>query len=319
MGFLRADGQMPPMRLERVVIERRGGSIGTPHFRSQSKRGRVLVFGLVLAISLVAPAGANAAGTELPPDESALPPPPAPPPSMGAPAAGEPLPGAPAPRSVPVAAPAATPARVPNGATAAPPGAPGNDLPPLPRPAHGVHLHDDFYLRMAVGLGIAGAMVSSDSKAIGDYSFGGGAGALDLWIGGTPTPGLAMGAALSVFGLNSSQRRVDGNRLPGDVAGSSGLLGYFIDVFPDPARGLHFGGALGFASGAAEVKESDRKFRGGGLGLEAWGGYEFWISPQWSLGGMLRFMGSVTREEKDGVSYEASLGSATLSFTALYH
>jgi len=182
-----------------------------------------------------------------------------------------------------------------------------------------VHLHDGFYLRMALGLGVAGALVSSDSKSLGDYSFGGGAGAFDLWLGGTPTPGLAMGAAFSAFGSNSSHRSVDGRRIDGDVTGSSGLLGYFVDVFPDPQRGLHFGGALGFASGAAEIKDSARKFRGGGLGLEAWGGYELWVSPEWSLGGMLRFMGSVTREDKDDVSYRASLGAVTLSFTALYH
>ncbi|HEY3255168.1 MAG TPA: hypothetical protein VGJ91_14510, partial [Polyangiaceae bacterium] len=183
----------------------------------------------------------------------------------------------------------------------------------------GAHLHDGFYLRMALGLGLAGALVSSDSKSVGDYSFGGGAGAFDLWLGGTPTPGLAMGGALSGFGLNSSHRSVDGNRVSSDVTGSTGLLGFFVDVFPDPERGLHFGGALGFASGMAEVKDSGRKFEGGGLGLEAWGGYEFWVAPQWSLGGMLRFMGSLTREEQDNVAYQASLGAVTLSFTALYH
>jgi hypothetical protein len=172
---------------------------------------------------------------------------------------------------------------------------------------------------MAVGLGIAGVLVSSDAKSIGDYSFGGGTGAFDLWIGGTPTPGLAMGAALSGLGLNSTHRSIDGNRVSGDVSGGTGLLGYFLDVFPDPERGLHFGGALGFASGTAEVKDSGRKFEGGGLGLEAWGGYDFWVSPQWSLGGMLRFMGSVTRQEKENVAYEASVGAATLSFTALFH
>jgi hypothetical protein len=180
-------------------------------------------------------------------------------------------------------------------------------------------LHDGFYLRMAAGLGIAGAQVSSDSTSVADYSFSGGAGAFDLWVGGTPTPGLAMGAALSGLGLSSSKRSVDGHQVSGDVTGSTGLLGYFVDVFPDPRRGLHFGGALGFASGDAEVKDTSRHFRGGGFGLQAFGGYEFWISPEWSLGGMLRFLGSVTREDQDDVGYRASLGAATLSFTALYH
>ena len=204
-------------------------------------------------------------------------------------------------------------------AVPAPPGAPGSDLPPPPRAPRGASSHDGLYLRLALGVGLGGSLISSDSKSFDDYSFGGGAGAFDFWLGGTPVPGLAMGAAFSVLGLGSSQRTVDGNRVSGDVTGSTGLLGYFVDVFPNPARGLHFGGALGFASGAAKIKDSDREFLGGGLGLEAWGGYDFWVSQQWSLGGMLRLLGSVTREEDAGVAYGASLGAATLSFTALYH
>ena len=199
------------------------------------------------------------------------------------------------------------------------PGAPGSDLPALPPAPRGVNFHDGFYLRGALGLGLGSALVSSDTKSIGDYSFSGGAGAFDLWIGGTPTPGLAMGAAISVLGLNSSRRTVDDRRVSGDVTGGSGLLGYFVDVFPEPERGFHFGGALGIASGSAKVKDSPREFEGGGLGLEAWGGYDFWVGPQWSLGGMARLLGSVTRDKKDDVNYGSSLGALTLSFTALYH
>ncbi|HYQ26326.1 MAG TPA: hypothetical protein VER04_03880 [Polyangiaceae bacterium] len=208
---------------------------------------------------------------------------------------------------------------MPVAPSAAPPGAPGNDLPAPPRAPRGATLHDGFYLRMALGLGGGGARVSSDSKSIGDYDIGGAAGALDLWIGGTPTSGLVMGAALSALGLSSSRRSVDGQQVSGDVVVSTGILAYFVDIFPNPQRGLHLGGALGVASGAAEVKDNGRKFQGAGLGLQAWGGYEFWVSPQWSLGGMLRFAGSVTGDEQESVGSQASLGAATLSFTALYH
>jgi len=172
---------------------------------------------------------------------------------------------------------------------------------------------------MGVGLGFGGALVSSDSKNIGDYSFGGAAAGFDLWIGGTPMAGLAMGGVLSGLGLGASKRSVDGNRVDGDVSASTGMLAYFVDVFPDPERGLHFGGALGLASAQTEVKNGGRKFEGAGLGAQAWGGYDFWVSPQWSLGGMLRFAGSVTRQDDAGVAYEASLGVVMLSFTALYH
>jgi hypothetical protein len=161
-------------------------------------------------------------------------------------------------------------------------------------------------------------LVSSDSKSLGDYNFRGAGGALDLWIGGTPVSGLAMGVALSVLWLDSTRTHVDGTPVPNDVTGSTGLLGYFVDAFPNLERGLHFGGALGLANTTVEVN-GDQKFRGGGVGLEAWGGYDFWISPQWSLGGMLRLMGSVSRQDKENVSYETTLGGAALSFTALYH
>ena len=54
------------------------------------------------------------------------------------------------------------------------------------------------------------------------------------------------------------------------------------------------------------------------IGTQGWN-YEAWVGPQWSLGGMLRLMGSVTREEESNATYAASIGAATLSFTALYH
>src|SRR6478752_6214528 len=293
MGFLRAHGPTLPMSLQRFVTERRGASIGTLPFRRQCKRVSPLGFWLALGISCSTPVAAHAAETGLTPTTSALPPPP------------------------PPAAASALP--VPVAPSAAPPGAPGNDLPAPPRAPRGATLHDGFYLRMALGLGGGGARVSSDSKSIGDYDIGGAAGALDLWIGGTPTSGLVMGAALSALGLSSSRRSVDGQQVSGDVVVSTGILAYFVDIFPNPQRGLHLGGALGVASGAAEVKDNGRKFQGAGLGLQAWGGYEFWVSPQWSLGGMLRFAGSVTGDEQESVGSQASLGAATLSFTALYH
>ncbi|MEP7051321.1 MAG: hypothetical protein ABJB12_13255 [Pseudomonadota bacterium] len=237
-----------------------------------------------------------------PPAQSTLPlPPPPPPPPDAA--------SAPAVAGPPVSAPPG----------AMPPGAPGSDLPAPPRQARGSFLHDGFYLRMGLGLAYSGALVSSDSKSLGDYSFAGGGVAFDLWLGGTPTPGLALGAALSGVGLNSSSRRASDQSISGAVSGSTGLLGFFADVFPDPERGFHFGGALGVASGLAKPKDSGMTYEGGGIGLEAWTGYDFWVGQQWSLGGAVRFIGTVTRQDTDTVKYETSMGGMSLSFTALYH
>lgn len=316
MGFLCAGGLVLPTRNGRFSA-RRAGSIGTLSCARQSYRTLRLGFVLAASFCFVFPRAARAAEATAAPVETDLPTPPPPTSFAGEP--NGPLPPPPPPKTSAGSPPSGAEPSPPPVAVPARPGAPGSDLPPLPPAPRGARLHDGFYLRLGVGLGLGGALISSDSKSVGDYSFGGGAGAFDAWIGGTPLTGLAMGAAISGVGLGSSERSVDGNRVSGDVSGSSGLLGYFVDVFPDPERGLHFGGALGLASARAEVKDSGRKFEGGGLGLQAWGGYEFWVSPQWSLGGMLRFIGSMTREEEAGVAYRASLGAATLSFTALYH
>jgi hypothetical protein len=190
----------------------------------------------------------------------------------------------------------------------------------LPPPPRGSRYHDGFYLRMALGVGVSGALVSTDANSVPNYSFGGGGGAADVWVGGTPATGLALGGALSLLGVNSTKRRVGGESLSGDVSGTMGLLGFFVDGFPDPERGFHFGGTVGLASGHVEVKNSGGDtFNGGGVGLGAWLGYDAWVSPQWSLGGLLRFVGSLTRENRADVSYQTSLGGVTLSFTALYH
>ncbi len=221
------------------------------------------------------------------------------------------MPPAPPPTGKPQAANDALP-------VAPKPGTLGSDLPPLP-PQRGVHYHDGFYLRMALGLGVSGVSVSSDAVSVPDFSFSGGGAAADLWIGATPIPGLALGGALTGLSVSSTTRRISGDGEAGDVMASMGLLGFFVDGFPEPARGLHVGGELGLASGVAEVKDSGKKFQGGGVGLGAWLGYDMWVSSQWSLGGLVRFTGSLTGENSDDVNYQTSIGGASLSFTALYH
>lgn len=259
MGSLRADA----LRVGRF-IERRADSIGTLSGSSQRKVSATLVLGAVIAgFTLLAQparaAGQAAASPTAPVPTSSAPasapadpaPPPAPAPNPPSPFTGgsdgqaTPLPPAPPPPAsaggpsdaLPVPPP-------PKGTSAAPrPGTAGSDLPPLPPPPRGVHFHDGFYLRLALGLGASGALVSSDAKSVPNYSFAGGGATADVWLGGTPTPGLAMGGVLSLLSVKSTTRRVDGDSRSGDVSGTMGLVGFFADGFPDPERGFHFGAA----------------------------------------------------------------------------
>jgi hypothetical protein len=190
----------------------------------------------------------------------------------------------------------------------------------------GYHVHDGFYLRMALGLGGGHINVSTDSNSANDFAFGGAGLALNLWIGGTPWRGVALGGLLSAQGIAESDTEVAGRNTGEKLEGSAVLLGPFIDAFPDPLRGLHIGGSLGFAGigakGKGDVLENSLRVKdlsAGGFGASAWVGYMGWVGPEWSLGGMLQLTALRAQEDKDDVKRLGSGYTLSLSFTALYH
>jgi hypothetical protein len=70
------------------------------------------------------------------------------------------------------------------------------------------------------------------------------------------------------------------------------LLAPFVDYYPTPKEGLHFGGALGLATltprvfGDPATEQSRYLAVGGGLMLST--GFEWWIYDEWSLGVLAR-------------------------------
>lgn len=200
--------------------------------------------------------------------------------------------------------------------------------PPVPpaRARRGYHVHDGFYLRMGVGVGGGHASISTNRDSASNFDVGAGGLALNLWMGGTPWSGVAVGGLLSLQGINESETVVEGDTTDEDVDAALGLLGVFIDAFPDPQRGLHVGGSLGL-SGLSTKASGDRlknqlrvkDYDGGGLGASAWVGYMGFVGPEWSLGGMLQFTGVVTGQEEDDLKRRGTGWGLNLSFTALYH
>ena len=86
-------------------------------------------------------------------------------------------------------------------------------------------------------------------------------------------------------------------------AGPFAVLGPFADWYPAERDGFHLGGVIG----AAAVP----LVRGIGMGASLWGGYDLWISPQWSIGIAAHVIGT-TDFADSGLG-----GGAVLS--ALYH
>jgi hypothetical protein len=199
--------------------------------------------------------------------------------------------------------------------------------PPVPpaQARRGYHIHDGFYLRMGLGLGGGRVSISTDQDTSKNYQLGGAGVAYNLWLGGTPWNGLAMGGLVSVQQMSDGDVRAEGGSTDEGMEGRLALIGMFIDAFPDPQRGLHFGGSLALAgintqadNKALEDQNVDN-YDAGGLGGAAWVGYMGFVGPEWSLGGMLQLSYGFTRKEQQDLTRQASGGALSLSFTALYH
>jgi hypothetical protein len=189
----------------------------------------------------------------------------------------------------------------------------------------GYHVHDGFYLRLGVGVGGGHASISSDD---GGRNFGmGGAGlALNLWAGGTPWRGVALGGMASLQSVSDGDTVVEGRETGLGSRGGTFLLGPFVDAFPDPLRGLHFGGSLALAFLGAkgdshalrdELRVPD--YSGAGLGASAWIGYMGWVGPEFSLGGLVQLTGYGTADKDDQIERRGSGWALNVSLTALYH
>ena len=197
--------------------------------------------------------------------------------------------------------------------------------PPVPPAMQraGYHVHDGFYLRLAAGVGGGHASVSGDAA---NHGVGGAGLALNLWMGGTPWRGIAIGGLASYQGMSDGDTVVEGQETGLGSNGGMFLVGPFVDAFPDPMRGLHFGGSLGLAflgtKGDSHLLENTlraRDYSGGGLGGSAWIGYMGWVGPEFSLGGLLQLSGYGTGEKKDNLERRASGWALSVSLTALYH
>ena len=126
---------------------------------------------------------------------------------------------------------------------------------------------------------------------------------LDLWFGGTPVAGLAIGGALHFQQTVSPSISVNGTKVGNSsLSLNSLLIGPFADWFPDPHGGFHLGGTVGLARLSLSDKDDDTTAQSPvGFGGAFVIGYDWWVSKEWSLGITGRFMGSAVSDENNGV------------------
>jgi hypothetical protein len=228
---------------------------------------------------------------------------------------------APAAAAPPAAAP--PPAAQPAPAYPPPPAQDGLTLPQTQEPEKpkDEHFHDGFYFRFGFGLGaLSGTVVDAEADDPEDFDITGFTTAGELAFGGTPTPGIVIGGGF--FGSNTPTVTIDDD-FEGDALGISSMA-LFIDVYPNPHQGLHFGGGLGLA--LISAVESDEglpdDYFGTGVGVHAAVGYEGWVGKQWGIGVQGRLLytsGTIYAASGDYDDIDIEAFVPAVMFTATCH
>jgi hypothetical protein len=168
--------------------------------------------------------------------------------------------------------------------------------------------------------------VQTDRLSQPDVSVRGVGGSVEIWIGGTLRPGIVIGGLVTGMGQTSDDAVVGGVD-EASATLSHSQLGVFLDAYPNPAEGYHFGGLLALAGTELDTDADGElpktEYAGNGLGLAVFAGLDTWIGKQWSFGAQLRLGGSLTREESeiDGVDVtkQGTTYAATVLVNLLYH
>jgi hypothetical protein len=146
------------------------------------------------------------------------------------------------------------------------------------------HKHDGLYVGVAGGLGYYSATSDfDDSTAKGVTAPSG-----SVFVGGAIVPGLILGAGL-IADYSSTWRRetIDGTRYP-NGAQLIWSIGAFADYYVDAKRGgIHVQAFIGrgVLDNVGGVPDSDPPT---GLTVMVGGGYDVWITPSISVGGLIR-------------------------------
>jgi hypothetical protein len=178
--------------------------------------------------------------------------------------------------------------------------------------------HDGFYLRFSAGPHYAS--FTGDGKSTDVSVHGLTNSATMLAIGGTPGDGVVVAGA---FRVEQVRGTLHGATNPqGNATATVGQIGLLMDWFPRPTDGWHAGGlvSLGIVS-IADSKLPDSA--GAAFAASLFGGYDFWIGPEWSLGVMATFTATTRATLKDSnqnnSGYELNALAGGLDVSVVFH
>src|SRR5262249_29851076 len=151
------------------------------------------------------------------------------------------------------------------------------------------------------------------------YGIKGGGIAFDLGIGGTVGKGVVIGGEYMFQQAVKPTFTVNGNSFSsaGDVNANFGVLGPFIDWYPDPEGGLHVGGMLGIAIlDLQNTNDSSTSAADSGVGGGLSVGYDWFVAPEWSIGVLGKFWGGTVRHDASSSSSGIQSGTEKWNVSA---
>lgn len=177
--------------------------------------------------------------------------------------------------------------------------------------------HDGFYFRLVGETGYFGAFGRGPD---GKSSLEGLGSTAHFIIGGTVWQGLVIAGTIGTTTMRADYR---GRPSGADDRAAVSLLnlGVIADWYPEPTGGWHVGAGIGLGALTLSASGVSDSVGASFLG-RIFGGYDWWIGPQWSLGVMAILSATpsinmIVDDDKNGYRYHTI--TAGLAYTVTLH
>jgi hypothetical protein len=164
-----------------------------------------------------------------------------------------------------------------------PPAAAVTKAPNAPAGA-GKRSHDGFFLRLSLGAVYLHESWNPSGGSPGAV-FGGGGTSLEASIGKSVRPGLIVGGLWKIAAvIDPNESYLGTTYIAPGTARLLDVVAAFVDYYPNPRRGFHFGGSVGVVTASNVDSYYGTVSTGWGAAASGEVGYETFFSNRWSVG-----------------------------------
>ena len=183
--------------------------------------------------------------------------------------------------------------------------------------AAGKRSHHGFFLRLSLGAVYLHESWNPDGGGPGAV-YGGGGTSLEASMGKSVRPGLIVGGLWQLVAVTDANESYLGTTyVVADTARFLDVVAGFVDYYPNPRRGAHFGGSAGVVAASNLDRAYGALSTGWGAALSLRAGYEVFFSSRWSVGALAQLEAYRYSSTEAGVTAASNglLPTLALAFT----